>query len=96
MCPGGGSNPATPGLAGQIARALALTITMSVPFCWRRRFPGTVLVLAAGVLGIRLLLHHDLVSAFAAVLCAAYGLGSYRQPGRLPARWLGGPRWPGR
>ncbi|MFI5068083.1 MAG: histidine kinase dimerization/phosphoacceptor domain-containing protein, partial [Streptosporangiales bacterium] len=82
--------PGHAGSAGQIAGALTLTVTMSVPFCWRRRFPGAVLLLAAGVLGIRLLLHHDLVSTFAAVLCAAYGLGSYGQPGwRWLARWLG-------
>jgi signal transduction histidine kinase len=81
--------PGHAGSAGQIAGALALTVTMSVPFCWRRRFPGAVLLLAGGVLAIRLLLHHDLVSAFAAVLCAAYGLGSYRPPGRRAARWLG-------
>jgi len=62
---------------------------MSVPFCWRRRFPAAVLLLAAAVLGIRLLLHHNRVSAFAAVLCAAYGLGSYGQSGRWAARWLG-------
>ncbi len=33
-----------------ILAALALTLAMSVPFCWRRRFPFLVLAAAASVL----------------------------------------------
>ena len=72
-----------------ILAALALTLVMSVPFCWRRRFPFLVLVAAASVLAVRDLLHHDPVSAFAAVLVAAYGVGSYGGASRRYARWLG-------
>jgi signal transduction histidine kinase len=72
-----------------ILGALALTLAMSVPFCWRRRFPFLVLAAAAAVLAVRAALHHDLVSAFAAVLIAAYGLGSYGQDSRRYARGLG-------
>ncbi len=72
-----------------ILAALALTLAMSVPFCWRRRFPFLVLVAAASVLVARDLLHHDPVSAFAAVLIAAYGVGSYGGASRRYARWLG-------
>ena len=72
-----------------ILAALALTLVMSVPFCWRRRFPFLVLVAAASVLLVRDLLHHDPVSAFAAVLVAAYGVGSYGGASRRYARWLG-------
>ena len=62
---------------------------MSVPFYWRRQFPLTVLALATSVLAIRAAMHHDLVSSFAAVLVAAYGLGCYRWAARRYARWLG-------
>ena len=72
-----------------IAGALVLTLAMSVPFCWRRRFPFPVLATAAAVLVARAALHHDLVSAFAAVLVAAYGVGSYGQASRRCARRLG-------
>ena len=72
-----------------ILAALALTLAMSVPFCWRRRFPFLVLAAAASVLVIRDLLHHDPVSAFAAVLVAAYGVGSYGGASRRYARGLG-------
>ena len=72
-----------------ILAALALTLVMSVPFCWRRRFPFQVLGAAAAVLVVRHLLHHDPVSAFAAVLVAAYGAGSYGGSSRRYARWLG-------
>jgi signal transduction histidine kinase len=72
-----------------ILGALALTLAMSVPFCWRRRFPFPVLASAAAVLAARAVLHHDLVSAFAAVLIAAYGVGSYGQASRRYARGLG-------
>jgi signal transduction histidine kinase len=81
--------PGHAGTAGQIAGALVLTLAMSVPFAWRRRFPFLVLGLAAGVLAVRGLLHHDLISAFAALLIAAYGLGSYSRTARHYARWLG-------
>lgn len=81
--------PGHAGTAGQIAGALALTLAMSVPFAWRRRSPFLVLGLAAGVLAVRGLLHHDLISAFAAVLTAAYGLGSYSRTARRYARWVG-------
>ena len=72
-----------------ILAALALTLVMSVPFCWRRRFPFLVLAAAASVLVVRDLLHHDPVSAFAAVLVAAYGAGSYGGTSRRYARGLG-------
>ena len=72
-----------------ITGALVLTLAMSVPFCWRRRFPFLVLAAAAAVLAARAALQHDLVSAFAAVLIAAYGVGSYGQASRRCARGLG-------
>ena len=81
--------PGHAGSTGQVLGALALTLAMSVPFCWRRQTPFTVLALTAGVLAIRAAIHHDLVSSFAAVLVAAYGLGSYRWAARRYARWLG-------
>ncbi len=81
--------PGHAGSTGQVAGALALTLAMSVPFYWRRQFPLTVLALATSVLAIRAALHHDLVSSFAAVLVAAYGLGCYRLAARRYARWLG-------
>lgn len=81
--------PGHAGGTGQVLGALALTLAMSVPFCWRRQLPFTVLALAAGVLAIRAALHHDLISSFAAVLVAAYGLGSYRRAARRYVRWLG-------
>jgi len=81
-----------PGHAGSTADvlgSLALTLAMSVPFCWRRVAPVPVLGLAAGVLAVRYALHRDLTSAFAAVLVGAYGLGAYPSPVRRGARWLG-------
>ena len=81
-----------PGHAGStpdVLGSLALTLAMSVPFCWRRVAPVPVLGLAAGVLAVRFALHRDLTSAFAAVLVAAYGLGAYASPLRRYARWLG-------
>ena len=81
--------PGHAGSTGQVLGALVLTLAIEVPFCWRRQLPFTVLALAAGVLAIRAALHHDLVSSFAAVLVAAYGLGGYRRAARRYARWLG-------
>jgi signal transduction histidine kinase len=81
-----------PGHAGStpdVLGSLALTLAMSVPFCWRRVAPVPVLGLAAGVLAARYGLHRDLTSAFAAVLVGAYGLGAYASPLRRYARWLG-------
>jgi len=81
-----------PGHAGStpdVLGSLALTLAMSVPFCWRRVAPVPVLGLAAGVLAVRYGLHRDLTSAFAAVLVGAYGLGAYASPVRRCARWLG-------
>jgi signal transduction histidine kinase len=81
-----------PGHAGStpdVLGSLALTLAMSVPFCWRRAAPVPVLGLAAGVLAVRYGLHRDLTSAFAAVLVGAYGLGAYASPLRRYARWLG-------
>jgi hypothetical protein len=72
-----------------ILGSLALTLAMSVPFHWRRRFPAPVLVAAASVLAIRAGLHRNEISAFAAVLVAAYGLGAYSVTSRRYARWLG-------
>ena len=57
-----------PGHAGStpdVLGSLALTLAMSVPFCWRRVAPVPVLGLAAGVLAVRYPLHRDLTSAFA-------------------------------
>ncbi len=70
--------------------SLGLTLAMSVPFCWRRRFPALVLALAAGVLATRAALGRNEISAFAAVLIGAYGLGAYSAATRRYARWLGG------
>jgi signal transduction histidine kinase len=81
-----------PGHAGStpdVLGSLALTLAMSVPFCWRRVAPVPVLGLAVGVLAARYALHRDLTSAFAAVLVGAYGLGAYASPVRRYARWLG-------
>jgi len=81
-----------PGHAGStpdVLGSLALTLAMSVPFCWRRVAPVPVLGLAVGVLAVRYGLHRDLTSAFAAVLVGAYGLGAYASPLRRYARWLG-------
>jgi len=69
--------------------SLGLTLAMSVPFCWRRRFPALVLALAAGVLATRAALGRNEISAFAAVLIGAYGLGAYSAATRRYARWLG-------
>jgi hypothetical protein len=69
--------------------ALALTLAMSVPFYWRRRFPAPVLAAGAAVLAIRMMWHLNEVSAFAAVLAGAYGLGAYSSTSRRYARWLG-------
>ena len=81
-----------PGHAGStpdVLGSLALTLAMSVPFCWRRVAPVPVIGLAMGVLAVRYGLHRDLTSAFAAVLVGAYGLGAYASPVRRYARWLG-------
>jgi signal transduction histidine kinase len=81
-----------PGHAGStpvVLGSLTLTLAMSVPFCWRRVAPVPVLGLAAGVLAVRFALHRDLVSAFAAVLIGAYGLGAYDSVIRRCSRWLG-------
>ena len=75
----------TPNILG----SLALTLAMSVPFYWRRRFPALVLAASASVLAIRAGLHRNEISAFAAVLVAAYGLGAYSVTSRRYARWLG-------
>jgi signal transduction histidine kinase len=81
-----------PGHAGStpvVLGSLALTLAMSVPFYWRRRFPALVLALAAGVLATRAALGRNEISAFAAVLVGAYGLGAYSVATRRYARWLG-------
>jgi signal transduction histidine kinase len=77
------------GSALDVLGSLALTLAMSVPFCWRRRFPALVLALAAGVLATRAALGRNEISAFAAVLIGAYGLGAYSAATRRYARWLG-------
>ena len=81
--------PGHAGSALNVLGSLALTFAMSVPFCWRRSFPLPVLGAAAGVLAIRGTLSRDEISAFAAVLVAAYGLGAYGRTTRRYARWLG-------
>ena len=81
-----------PGHAGStpvVLGSLGLTLAMSVPFCWRRRFPALVLALAAGVLATRAALGRNEISAVAAVLVGAYGLGAYSVATRRYARWLG-------
>ncbi len=81
-----------PGHAGSplnVLGSLGLTLAMSVPFCWRRSFPLGVLGAAAGVLAIRSALGRNEISAFAAVLIGAYGLGAYGRTARRYARWLG-------
>jgi signal transduction histidine kinase len=77
------------GSTPDILGSLALTLAMSIPFLYRRAFPGTVLVAAAAVLAIRAGLGRNEVSAFAAVLVGAYGLGAYSGANRRYARWLG-------
>jgi len=77
------------GSTPDIVGSLALTLAMSVPFYWRRRFPLPVLAAAASVLAIRAGLHRNEISAFAAVLVGAYGLGAYSVATRRYARWLG-------
>jgi signal transduction histidine kinase len=69
--------------------SLALTLAMSVPFYWRRRFPALALAMAGGVLVTRAALGRNEISAFAAVLVGAYGLGAYSVATRRYARWLG-------
>jgi signal transduction histidine kinase len=81
--------PGHAGSAVNVLGSLALTFAMSVPFCWRRSFPLPVLGAAAGVLAVRAALSRDEISAFAAVLVAAYGLGAYGSTTRRYARWLG-------
>src|SRR4029077_7276456 len=81
--------PGHAGSAPDVLGSLALTLAMSVPFCWRRVAPVPVLGLAAGVLAVRSGRRRDLTSAFAAVLVGAYGLGAYASPLRRYARWLG-------
>jgi signal transduction histidine kinase len=81
-----------PGHAGStpvVLGSLALTLAMSVPFYWRRRYPALVLALAGGVLATRAALGRNEISAFAAVLVGAYGLGAYSVATRRYARWLG-------
>lgn len=81
-----------PGHAGttpQILGTLALSLAMSIPFLWRRRFPLLPLALALAVLVIRAGLGQNLYSAFAAVLVGCHGLGAYSTSGRPYARWLG-------
>ena len=46
--------------------ALALTVAMSIPFYWRRRFPLPVLALAGAVLAIRAGLQHNITAGPAA------------------------------
>src|SRR5215469_4015533 len=77
------------GSTPDILGSLALTLAMSVPFYWRRRFPVPVLAAAASVLAIRAGLHRNEISAFAAFLVGAYGLGAYSVTSRRYARWLG-------
>src|SRR5215469_4925349 len=77
------------GSTPDIVGSLALTLVMSVPFYWRRRFPLPVLAAAASVVAIRAGLHRNEISAFAAVLVGAYGLGAYSVATRRYARWLG-------
>jgi signal transduction histidine kinase len=72
-----------------VLSSLALTLAISVPFYWRRRFPVVILGAAGAVLAIRGALGRNEMSAFAALLAAAYGLGAYGGAARRYARWLG-------
>lgn len=81
-----------PGHAGtvpQILGELALSLAMSIPFLWWRRFPLLPLALALVVLAIRAGLGQNLYSAFAAVLVGCYGLGAHSVSERSYARCLG-------
>ena len=81
--------PGHAGSALNVIGSLALTLAMSVPFYWRRSFPLPVLGVAVAVFAIRIALGRDDISAFAAVLVGAYGLGAYGRTARRYARWLG-------
>jgi signal transduction histidine kinase len=81
--------PGHAGSAFNVLGSLVLTLAMSVPFCWRRSFPLPALAAAAAVLVTRIALGRDDVSAYAAVLVGAYGLGAYGAATRRYARWLG-------
>jgi signal transduction histidine kinase len=81
-----GHGAATPVVLGYLALALG----QSIPFLWRRRWPVVVLSISTAVLLARLTLRADPISAFAALLVAAYGLGAYGRHTRRFARWLGG------
>src|SRR5262249_47915328 len=77
-----------PGHAGStpdVLGSLALTLAMSVPFCWRRVAPVPVLGLAVGVLAVRYALHPDLTSAFAAGVGGAPRPGAGARPPPPPA-----------
>lgn len=77
------------GSTPQILGALTLSLTMSVPFLWRRSLPLLAFGLALVVFTIRAALHIDLYSALGAVLIGGYGLGAYSATARPYARWLG-------
>lgn len=67
----------------------ALAALQSVPFLWRRQQPAVVLGATAAALAMKFALHLNLWSASAAVLTAAYGLGTHgSQAMRRAARVL--------
>jgi len=68
-----GHGAATPVVLG----VLLLALVQSVPFLWRRRVPGTVLLLAAASLAVTVAADVSPTSAEAAVLVAAYGVGDH-------------------
>jgi signal transduction histidine kinase len=65
------------GSAPVILGVIALAVTQSVPFLWRRQQPAAVLALAGAALAVKYAAGLNTWSAGAAVLAAAYGLGAY-------------------
>jgi signal transduction histidine kinase len=69
--------PGHGGSAPVILGVIALAVTQSVPFLWRRQQPAAVLALAGAALAVKYAAGLNIWSAGAAVLAAAYGLGAY-------------------
>jgi signal transduction histidine kinase len=79
-----------PGHVPPLPRALAIVailLIQTLPFLWRRRYPGLVLLTALGALAARWAMGLDILSATAAAYVAAYSVG------RFGAGWV---RWVGR
>lgn len=69
--------PGHGGSAPVVLGVIALAVTQSVPFLWRRQQPAAVLALAGAALAVKYAAGLNIWSAGAAVLAAAYGLGAY-------------------